>query len=86
LRLAHSEGLNRVGVSLPSPEEGAGCSIRNVVFLLVFRIRTMYEIQKVSDSVYREYVWWNSQEKLKKCQLERKTYERNQKRVEKGIE
>jgi hypothetical protein len=34
-RLALSKGQDRVGVSLPSPEDGIRSSFRNVVFLLL---------------------------------------------------
>jgi hypothetical protein len=48
LRLPLSNGLNQVGVSHPSPDEGNISSFRNFVFC-VFRIRTMDEVQKRSN-------------------------------------
>jgi hypothetical protein len=43
-------GHNRIGVSLPSPEEGNRSSFRNVVFYSYLEFRTMNKVQKPSDS------------------------------------
>jgi hypothetical protein len=50
LRLAISEGSNKVSISFPSPEDGNGSSFRNVVLpsYLEFRIRN--KVLKHSDS------------------------------------
>jgi hypothetical protein len=42
LRLALSKGLNRIGVSLPSPEDGNRSSYRNVAFSNYLKFRTIY--------------------------------------------
>jgi hypothetical protein len=47
---ALSKGPNRVGVSLPSPEDGDRSSFRNVVFSRYLEFRTMDEAHKPSDS------------------------------------
>jgi hypothetical protein len=49
-RLALSKGHNRVGVSLPSPEDGNRSSFRNVVFSSYLEFWTMHKAQKPSDS------------------------------------
>jgi hypothetical protein len=48
--LALSEGPNRVGVFLPSPENENRFSFRNVVFSSYLEFRTIDEVQKPSDS------------------------------------
>jgi hypothetical protein len=46
-----SKGPNRVGVSLPSPEDGNRSSFLNVVFLLSYlEVRAMNKVHKPSDS------------------------------------
>jgi hypothetical protein len=44
-------GPNRLGVSLPSSEDGNKTSFRNVVFSIYLEFPTMYKVQKLSDSV-----------------------------------
>jgi hypothetical protein len=43
---------NRVGVSLPSPEDGNRSSFRHFVFFIYLESRTMDKVQKPSDSKY----------------------------------
>jgi hypothetical protein len=50
LRLALSKEPNRVGVSLPSPEDGNRSSFRNFVFCYYLEFRTMNKVQKPSHS------------------------------------
>jgi hypothetical protein len=50
LRIALSNGLGRVGVSQPSPEDGKRSSFRNVVFFCVFRIADDGKIPKTQQS------------------------------------
>jgi hypothetical protein len=50
LILALSKGPNRVGVSLPSPEDGDRSSFRNVVFPIYLELWTMGKVHKSSDS------------------------------------
>jgi hypothetical protein len=38
MKLALPTGLNRVGVSFPLPENGNGCSFRNTVFFIGFKV------------------------------------------------
>jgi hypothetical protein len=47
LRLALSKGSNRVGVSLPSPEDGNRTSVRNGVFSSYLAFRTMEKVHKL---------------------------------------
>jgi hypothetical protein len=47
--LSLSNGLDRVGVSQPSSEDGNRCSFRNVVFLCCLERQTMYNVQKPSN-------------------------------------
>jgi hypothetical protein len=42
-------GPNKVGVSLPSPEDGSGSNFRNVVFSIHLEFRTMAKVHKPSD-------------------------------------
>jgi hypothetical protein len=46
---ALSKGLNRVGASLPSPEDGMRFSFRNVVFSSYLVFRTMGKVHKPSN-------------------------------------
>jgi hypothetical protein len=48
--LALSKRLNRIGVSLPSPEDGNRSSFLNVVFSRYLEFRTEDKAQKGSDS------------------------------------
>jgi hypothetical protein len=48
VRLALSKGLNRVGVSVPSPENGNRSSFRNVAFSSYLELQTVDKIQKTS--------------------------------------
>jgi hypothetical protein len=50
LRLALARGPNRVGVSLPSPEDGNRCIFRNVVVRSYLEFRTIDNVQKPSNS------------------------------------
>jgi hypothetical protein len=50
MRVAISKGPNRVGVSLPSPEDGNRSSFRNVVFSSYLEFRTMSKVQEPSKS------------------------------------
>jgi hypothetical protein len=47
--LACSQGTNRVGVSLPSPEDGSRSSFRKVVLPSYIEFWTMDKVQKPSD-------------------------------------
>jgi hypothetical protein len=49
MKLTLSKGLNRIDVSLPSPEERNRPSFRNVVFSSYLEFRTMEEVHKASD-------------------------------------
>jgi hypothetical protein len=49
LRLSYSKGPNRVGVFLPSPEDGNEFSFRNVVFSSYFEFRTVEKVHKPND-------------------------------------
>jgi hypothetical protein len=49
LRLDLSEGLNRVGASLSSPEDGNGYSSRNAVFFRYLEFWTMDKVEKPSN-------------------------------------
>jgi hypothetical protein len=50
LRLGLSNGLNRVGVSLPSPEDGKKSIFQNVVFSSCLEFLAMDKIYKPIDS------------------------------------
>jgi hypothetical protein len=50
LHLFRSQGPDRVGVSLPSSEDGNTFSFRNIVFSNYLEFRIMDEVQKPSDS------------------------------------
>jgi hypothetical protein len=50
LKLAPSKRPNRVGVSLPSPEDGTGSSFRNVAFWNYLGFRTTNKVHNPSDS------------------------------------
>jgi hypothetical protein len=50
MRLALSKGLNRVGIFLPSPEDGNRFSFQNVVFSTCLEFRTMNKVHQPSDS------------------------------------
>jgi hypothetical protein len=50
IRLALSKGPKRVGVSLPSPEDGNIYSFGNVVFSSDFEFRTVDEVHKPRNS------------------------------------
>jgi hypothetical protein len=47
-----SKGPNRVGVSLPSPEDGNRSSFRDVVFSGYLEFQTMDRVLKLSESEY----------------------------------
>jgi hypothetical protein len=47
MRLAFPKGRNRVGVFLPSPENGNSSSARNVVFSTYLEFRTMNEVKEL---------------------------------------
>jgi hypothetical protein len=50
LGLTLSKSTNRVGASLPLPEDGNRISLRNVVFSRYLEFRTMDKVQKLGDS------------------------------------
>jgi hypothetical protein len=54
MRLALSNGPNRVGVSLSSPEDGNRSSFWNVVFSSYLKFRPIDQVQKLNDS---EHSW-----------------------------
>jgi hypothetical protein len=47
--LGQCEGPNRVGVSIPSPEDGIRSNFRNVVFSSYLEFRTMGKVYEPSD-------------------------------------
>jgi hypothetical protein len=49
LKLALSNGPNKVDVSLPSPEDGNRFIFRNIVFSSYLEFRRMDKIQNASD-------------------------------------
>jgi hypothetical protein len=53
LRLALSEGLNIVDVSLPSPKDGNRSSFWNVMFSSYLEIRTMDNVHKPIAAEYK---------------------------------
>jgi hypothetical protein len=50
MRLALSKGPNKVGVSLPSPEDGNRSVSETLFFFRHLEFRTMNEVHKPSDS------------------------------------
>jgi hypothetical protein len=50
LRLALSKGRHRIGVSLPSPEDGNRSSFHNIVFSSYLEFRTMDAFYELRDS------------------------------------
>jgi hypothetical protein len=48
---ARPKGSNRVGVSLPSPEDGNGRSFQNCLFSSYLDVQTMDHVHKPNDSV-----------------------------------
>jgi hypothetical protein len=55
VRLALSRGPSRVGVSVPSPEDGSRPSFRNVVLDSQLEFSEMEKVHEISDSECHEH-------------------------------